>query len=315
MYYYYTLYKYFYANTAIIPFIYTYLDSYCREENLRIVVNEKVKEREWWRPLAPSVLAEEAQIWFDLASSNGSPYMSLTCDVREEYRTKVPAICHIDGSARLQTVTKNENPLYHSLISAFYSKTKVPMILNTSFNRKSQPIVETPTQAISTLLASKGSIEFLFMGRLQIRCKEFPLTSQLTEEQKEAPIFALPLYLTEITSSTQQSDSILRVRVQDGRTTDEWVEFPSLMHLEILQSLQSSMGVDGVDEYNDTTVGDIYEAFSSVDEDSEESIYDWPDVVEVLRWLYLHNYVYFDSSLVELDPSDAFKGMELIDLR
>jgi carbamoyltransferase len=73
-----------------------------RTEAIRRVVNDKVKEREWWRPLAPSVLEESAREWFDLTACDASPYMSVTSQVKEEHRDKVPAVCHIDGTARLQ---------------------------------------------------------------------------------------------------------------------------------------------------------------------------------------------------------------------
>lgn len=78
-----------------------------RREEVRRFVNERVKQREWWRPLAPSVLEEQATAWFDIKSGNSSPYMSITSSVIEEYRALVPAICHIDDSARLQVILVN----------------------------------------------------------------------------------------------------------------------------------------------------------------------------------------------------------------
>lgn len=101
-----------------------------------------IKQREQWRPLAPSVLAEHADEWFDGVPSCGSPYMSITASVKPEARSKIPAVTHVDGSARLQTVAKANAPLYYSLILAFFALSGVPMVLNTSFNLAGMPIVE-----------------------------------------------------------------------------------------------------------------------------------------------------------------------------
>ena len=104
-----------------------------RREDIRTIINEFIKEREWFRPLAPSCLAEDAAEWFDDLKNGGneSPYMSITTGIRKEKQSKVPAVCHIDGSARLQTVTEADNRLYHRLIKAFKERTGVSMVLNT----------------------------------------------------------------------------------------------------------------------------------------------------------------------------------------
>ena len=107
-----------------------------------------VKQREQWRPLAPSVLAEHADAWFDGVPACGSPYMSITASVKPEVREKVPAITHVDGSARLQTVDAADAPLYHALILAFFALAGVPMVMNTSFNLANMPIVEVRVEAM-----------------------------------------------------------------------------------------------------------------------------------------------------------------------
>ena len=101
-----------------------------------------VKQREQWRPLAPSVLAEHAESWFDGVPACGSPFMSITATVKAEAREKVPAVTHVDGSARLQTVDATDAPLYYALILAFFALSGVPMVMNTSFNLANMPIVE-----------------------------------------------------------------------------------------------------------------------------------------------------------------------------
>ena len=101
-----------------------------RSASARSFINTYVKQREWWRPLAPSVLDEFAGDWFEGLQNHGnaSPFMSLTATLKEDKAAEVPSVAHIDGSARLQTVTSEDSPLYHKLISAFYKKTGVPMV-------------------------------------------------------------------------------------------------------------------------------------------------------------------------------------------
>ncbi|KAL3800370.1 hypothetical protein HJC23_003666 [Cyclotella cryptica] len=162
-----------------------------RKKGLVRFINEFVKKRESFRPFAPSALAEEASQWFDLgeyaseANNNVSPYMSITAQVMESKKRLIPAVTHVDGSSRLQTVTSEAEPFYHRLISAFYKATGVPMVLNTSFNTlKSEPIVESPRNAIRSFLSSMGSIEMLIMGDYVIKRKEANVRKLLGEEQK-----------------------------------------------------------------------------------------------------------------------------------
>lgn len=114
-----------------------------RDPLMRDKINSQVKHREWYRPLSPSVLQESSQDWFDFP--NASPFMLYTarCKRVEE----VPAVVHVDGSARMQTVTAESNPRYYKLISAFLKLTGVPMVLNTSLNVDGQPILETEQDA------------------------------------------------------------------------------------------------------------------------------------------------------------------------
>jgi len=160
-----------------------------RKKGLVRFINEHVKKRESFRPFAPSALEEYATEWFDLGDTsidaNRSPYMSLTAMVKEEKRAKIPAVTHVDGSSRLQTVTPEAEPLYHKLITRFYELTGVPMVLNTSFNTiPSEPIVETPRDAIRSFLCSMGSIEMLIMGDYVIKRKKPNLKSLLGEADK-----------------------------------------------------------------------------------------------------------------------------------
>ena len=111
-------------------------------------VNMHIKSREWFRPFAPSVLAERVSSIFDITAF--SPYMLVTCNVKEEWREKIPAVVHIDNTSRIQAVREDINPFYHKLITKFEEWTGVPVILNTSFNGAHEPVVETPYDALKT---------------------------------------------------------------------------------------------------------------------------------------------------------------------
>ena len=110
----------------------------------REVINFMVKNREWFRPLAPSVLEEEAANWF--YPGDPSPYMLFTQKVLKP--ELVPAVVHIDGTARIQTVNENDHGPYYRLIKEFYKLTGIPMVLNTSLNGNGKPVVETETDAM-----------------------------------------------------------------------------------------------------------------------------------------------------------------------
>jgi carbamoyltransferase len=118
-------------------------------------LNRRVKMREPFRPFAPAVLLEEASSWFDFdGTTPESPFMLRVVDVKPEKRSDVPAIVHVDGTGRLQTLTRENNGRFYDLVQKFHEKTGVPILLNTSFNRMGQPIIETPADAIACLLST-----------------------------------------------------------------------------------------------------------------------------------------------------------------
>jgi carbamoyltransferase len=123
-----------------------------RDQEMNNRVNNAVKFREWWRPFAPSLKKESARDF--LESAPDSPFMILTAQVRPEKRKVIPAVTHVDGSARPQTVEEKINPLYWRLIDKFGQRTGVPVILNTSFNLRGEAIVNTPTDAVRTFFSS-----------------------------------------------------------------------------------------------------------------------------------------------------------------
>lgn len=111
-------------------------------------INSKVKLREWFRPLAPIVLLEEAHRWFDI--ERASPFMQFAAPVLPDAADAIPAVTHVDGTARLQTVGREDDPFLRSALELFGARTGVPVLLNTSFNGKDEPIVETPAEAVQT---------------------------------------------------------------------------------------------------------------------------------------------------------------------
>jgi carbamoyltransferase len=123
-----------------------------RRADMKEILNRRIKHREIFRPFAPSILAEATGEWFE--KSHPSPFMTLAYALRPEKRALIPAPTHVDGTGRLQTVTREANPRYHALISAFRDLTGVPVVLNTSFN-DNEPIVCRPQEAIDCFLRTK----------------------------------------------------------------------------------------------------------------------------------------------------------------
>jgi carbamoyltransferase len=140
-----------------------------RDPNMRDTLNQKIKFREGFRPFAPSVLADKAAEWFDIDCE--SPYMLLVAQVREGKRV-IPSVTHVDNSARLQTVTREQNALYYDLIAEFDKLTGVPIIINTSFNVRGEPIVCTPSDAY--LCFMRTNMDHLVMGSFLLDKKEQP---------------------------------------------------------------------------------------------------------------------------------------------
>jgi carbamoyltransferase len=119
------------------------------------LLNSRVKFRESFRPFAPSVLAEQATTWFDFGdTSTDSPFMLRVVPFRQECRDQVPAVVHVDGTGRLQTLTRDDNGSFYELVCRFYSLTGIPILLNTSMNVRGEPIVETAEDALWCLLGT-----------------------------------------------------------------------------------------------------------------------------------------------------------------
>ena len=135
-------------------------------ENAKDLLNTRVKKREAFRPYAPSILKEESINWFNIAES---PFMLLEAKVPTDIASRVPGIVHVDGTTRPQTVSREKNFKYYMLINAFYRKTGVPLVLNTSFNLHGEPVVNRPEEAINDFLLT--DMDALFIDNYYITKK------------------------------------------------------------------------------------------------------------------------------------------------
>lgn len=172
-----------------------------RSPEMQSKMNLKIKYRESFRPFAPSVLLDKARDWFELEAE--SPYMLLTAPVSQDkrsgndsslaqaegfdklkvLRSQVPAVTHIDNSARVQTVKRKDNPLYYDLINSFFNKTGCPVIINTSFNVRGEPLVCTPQDAFRCFMRTE--MDYLVMGPFLLDKKKQQPVEKDTHWQKE----------------------------------------------------------------------------------------------------------------------------------
>jgi len=135
-----------------------------RREGMKQILNERIKKRESFRPFAPSILEEYVDQYFE--QSHLSPTMLMVYQIRPERRRDIPAVTHIDGSGRLQTVSRNDNPRFYELIRKFYELTGVPVVLNTSFN-ENEPIVCTPRDALRCFQQTR--MDVLYLGNCVVK--------------------------------------------------------------------------------------------------------------------------------------------------
>ena len=135
-----------------------------RNKDAKKILNLKVKLRESYRPFAPSILKEETSNWFQRFES--ADYMTFVYKIIKNKRNLIPAVCHVDGTGRLQTVDNDQNPKFYKLIKSFYRKTNIPILINTSFN-ENEPIVNRPEDAIKTFL--KTNLDYLVINNFILK--------------------------------------------------------------------------------------------------------------------------------------------------
>ena len=151
-----------------------------RRTDIKDTLNLKIKRRESFRPFAPSIQREHVTAWFE--EEDDVPFMMQVFQIREEKRALIPAVTHVDGSGRLQTVYRETNPRYWRLIEAFREMTDVPMVLNTSFN-ENEPVVCRPEEALDCFLRTK--MDLLVMGEWMVRREDDPAAVIHTSQQTE----------------------------------------------------------------------------------------------------------------------------------
>ncbi|QDQ15047.1 carbamoyltransferase [Streptomyces spectabilis] len=140
--------------------------------DIKDIINVRVKHREPFRPFAPVVLESEAPRVFEMGKKTSSPYMTFVFPVRPEYQERIPGACHVDGTARVQTVDDRQNPDLARLLRAFTARTDVPCLLNTSFNVAGEPIVCSPEDALECFLATE--IDHLVIDRYVVTKRSGP---------------------------------------------------------------------------------------------------------------------------------------------
>jgi carbamoyltransferase len=175
-------------------------------------INLEVKHREDWRPFAPSVLEQDQGIYFDATES--LPYMTIVAPVREEWREKLASISHVDGTARVGSVSESFNPLFYRLINEFKTRSGIGMVLNTSFNDRGEPIVQTCTQALR-LFGSSGMDaliigDWVFEDKQNARVDEFNPLSDNCHQLPDRPSLVVSLQNVELTQRAM--NVILRQR-------------------------------------------------------------------------------------------------------
>lgn len=168
---------------------------------IKDIINARVKNRESWRPFAPSVLAEDTSIYFD--TQQKLPYMIIVADVRPEWRDKLPSVTHVDGTARVQSVERHVNPLFYDLLKELKNITGLGMALNTSFNAGGEPIIATVEQAIRNFLTTQMDVliigDYLFDEKSTGRqCEKFAPKDCILEALDPAR----PVYLMGITDNS-----------------------------------------------------------------------------------------------------------------
>lgn len=154
-----------------------------RRSDMKDILNRKIKRRESFRPFAPSILAEAVGEWFE--EDDDVPFMMQVFQIREDKRGQIPAVTHVDGSGRLQTVRQATNPRYHALISAFRDLTGVPMVLNTSFN-ENEPVVCTPGEALDCFL--RTNMDMIVLGETIVLRREEGSRSGREGAGRERPL-------------------------------------------------------------------------------------------------------------------------------
>ncbi|KYH03495.1 carbamoyltransferase [Bradyrhizobium sp. DOA1] len=210
-------------------------------------INAMVKKREGYRPFAPSVLEEDAPEYFDLpASGTEFPFMNFVVRVRDSKRDSLGAITHVDGTARLQTVSRKSNPTYWSLIDEFKKRTGIPVLLNTSFNNNAEPIVDSVADAVATFLTTE--LDALVVGPFLVKKRAVTLEDWTSLAVSLPPYVSLYRVRAHTARDRQETVCEIRTAFSGGGTVRiSGVLFDLLMRIKgeaVLRDLFDSMMMD-----------------------------------------------------------------------
>ncbi|WP_439373333.1 carbamoyltransferase family protein [Bradyrhizobium sp. DASA03120] len=210
-------------------------------------INAMVKKREGYRPFAPSVLEEDAPEYFDLpASAREFPFMNFVVRVRESKRDMLGAITHVDGTARLQTVSRKSNPTYWGLIDEFKKRTGIPVLLNTSFNNNAEPIVDSVADAVATFLTTE--LDALVVGPFLVKKRAVTLEDWTSLAVSLPPYVSLYRVRSHTARDRQETVCEIRTAFSGGGTVRiSAVLFDLLMRIKgesVLRDLFDSMMMD-----------------------------------------------------------------------
>lgn len=150
-------------------------------EKSKDILND-VKQRQWWRPVAPIVLAEEADHWFEMCC-NDIPYMLHTCNIRKDKRNIVPAVAHMDGTARVQTVSRDDNNTVYEIIKHFNELKGIPIICNTSLNDKGEPVINSISEVFNFALRKRFYVIYINQHRIELKNHESYITKTVQKRQ------------------------------------------------------------------------------------------------------------------------------------
>lgn len=229
-------------------------------------INNVIKKREAFRPFAPSVLAEHSKDWFICSSGNSSPFMSMTLSSQQAAHTQ--ATTHVDGTSRLQTVTVDQNPTYHRLISGFGDVDGIPMILNTSFNVAGEPIVESPCDALRTFLSTDGVAMLAFPG---IIVKKRVLTSLVPQDILSSSCSSFRSHQVQDGFGSSIRTSVTYIpRSLDESTENEPEAFIEEVSIELLDSFELEI-LELLHSRESMSVEEVYEAMLTDELMNEEA--------------------------------------------
>lgn len=193
-----------------------------QDRNIKDTLNERVKFRESFRPFAPAVLHERAHEIFAMREGESLPFMQQIVGVREPYRSLLPGVTHVDGTARVQTVAAEENPLLHRLIAAYAEQRGLPVVVNTSFNLKGMPIVESPANALACFVMTE--MDVLVLGSCIVempdRSSWAPAADPGIRLEAEGTLGEIDLQLrVRIGRFVLDRETFVLLRAMDGRRT------------------------------------------------------------------------------------------------